>query len=78
MTHVPAPPLQLQSKMRPGDFRMSFQNFINDHMLFKNEGDNPLTFAKTMLLHSPQPSTMYKFLESARPIVEEDIKKLSQ
>lgn len=57
---------------------MSFQNFINDHMLFKNEGDNPLTFAKTMLLHSPQPSTMYKFLESARPIVEEDIKKLSQ
>jgi hypothetical protein len=66
------------TKLRPGDFKISFEHFILDRMLVKNPRDSPLELTKTLLLHCPQPSSLAKFAESARETIVEDIKKLSQ
>lgn len=63
---------------KAGEFRMTFNNFLFDHMLFKDGSTPVLDLTKTMLLKSPQPASMFDFIQMTKPLILEDISKLSQ
>lgn len=60
------------------EFRMAFNDFLLDHMLFKDGSTPVLDLVGTMLLKCPEPASMSDFINTAKPLVLEDISKLVQ
>lgn len=72
------PQSAIDQEERHSDFRMAFNDFLLDHMLFKDGSTPVLELSRTMLLKCPQPASMLDFLRTTKPLILEDIGKLSQ
>jgi hypothetical protein len=73
---VPASPTE--HGQRQSEFKMAFNDFLLDHMIFKDGGTPIFDLVGTMLLKCPQPASTVNFIQTERPLILEDIGKLVQ